>query len=1326
MFRKIIGGVGFLIIVFLLLGSIEGLIFYQTHPNNLSQLSDPSIECNSEKYTEKESPTEDSVSNNFRYTPFEYMYPVNPKIRPPLASIKSSAPTSKKSDVTTGTVKIAVLLVGFSNVSFDSAHNSNYYANLIFNHSNPKSVASYYWENSYGQLNITGEIIGGIYLSSHTSRYWGEDSASGNVFPQVDDKNDYIYNLVVEGVQLADPNVNFTRFDVNRDSIVDYLLVVHAGDAQESTGVSNHIWSHRWSVQTKCVVDRVVVKDYTMCAETSPMGTFAHELGHAIGNLPDLYDTDYSSDGIGRWGLMGAGAWNYNDTLGSGEKPGDTPAHFCAWSKIKMGWLIPTIVTTNLFGKTLPAIETSNHDSVMKIFLSNDTNSVSLREYFLVCFRNQTGFDSALPGSGILIWHIDECNIYEGNDGEKRKLVDLEEADAIDPMGIIWEQLDYYHSQPGGVQNPDDEGNITDPWSPGTVFSWGSAPNSDSNDGIKTYINISVNTLNEIDISVAYDPFPWDYTLFLMDQTAININDDEPSIIEHSSGSFSVVWQTNRTGDWDIYGSQTGDAGQTWSSAIPITSNSSDDYSPSLIYWYPPAYWARTFVPDIVSRPIPAGDISLNTQPPLHYIVAFVSDRTGNPEIFITISPDFKNNSWSQPVQITNDSAYDLDPCLIQTPSGDLGLFWASNRTGNYEIYFIEEPWNTSNIVQVTNNLDLDRGPSYCLSQNNTHLVAFERKVGGTSNIHLLSSTDLTSWISSSITCTNPLVDSTEPSLVEREDGSLLIAFTQTSGSNEKICQVISSNWINWSPHLVMGIPKNASSPSLIEAKCGALFMAYTTYDVNLIPHVYLIHTTLCYRFGVGIDYPRDTGTSFFNPSHVEQGSNWVFTGEMRLNLSDAAIPANNASIVVTDTRNTWDESDDEIIFNIQLKQEDYPQFLPILDPVIGVGAFTIPLDEFQVHFGKLPTGTILHFRIGWFYKDFNEQSKNITGSIYIELLIPQDHIQFEGNIPTPTTVDYPLSIQAPIIQGYVNYGVESVTLALYDTADEPPPLPENGLHSQPPFGSTSKRNIVSCSQKAISNAIVTLYSQQTIVFTELTKVKGVWTTYLPNLRDDTITRVVATSNGIYPRKTAELFVQKSPWDTNPPQLIHIKPITTQTEEMPIVFSEQITDDQGVYNYGIDNTSVTFSYNVLNNQESWIEVSYSASDPNWSKIGNIYNYTLSLSESDDPIYITYYWSASDLAYPSNHATDGNQETPYYIGIYQRETEIYTTTITDITTKTLQNTTTITVPTTVSLNATSVTSTTSATTKPGPAIGFEFLVIIGTLGTTIVVCRKKRH
>lgn len=1309
-------------IVFLQASIIGGLIcnFYSANtPPQLSSLKDSTTDI----LAIDDSVPKQYLDNSIRNTPFEFMNPINPSINSPRASIGASIPTGRKNFITTGTIRIAVLLMAFTDVSFASTHNLAYYSHLLFNHSNPKSLATYYWENSYGQLNITGEIVGGnIYRSSHVARYWGEDSTSSGVFPQVDNKNDYIYNLVDEGAQLADSNVNFTKFDSDGDTIIDYLLVIHAGDAQEATGVSTDIWSHRWSIQHSCIVDSVVVKDYTMCAETSPMGTFAHELGHAIGNLPDLYDTDYSSDGIGRWGLMGAGAWNYNETIGSGETPGDTPSHLCAYSKIKMGWLTPAIVTTDGSMISLPAIEASNQESVLKIFLSNQTNSVTLHEYLLICFRNQTGFDSALPGSGILIWHIDECNKYEANDGERRKLVDLEEADGgFDPSGILWEQLDYTNkTAPLGVMLPDDNGNINDPWLPGSIFDAGTFPNSNSNDGIITNIHIAINKINQVNITVSYDPLPWNYELWLMNRSMPNFIDEEPSMIEDGSTmygvsqKFKVVWHSNRTGVLDIYGAITNDAGHNWISSVQITSSNASDYSPSLIIGYPPSYWCPIYKEN---KPISSWSTSLNARPPPHYVVAFVSNRTGNPEIFLTVSPDFF--TWSRPVQITNDSAHDIDPCLFQTTEGELGLFWASNRSSNFEIYCNKYPWNKSKIIQVTNNILLDRGPSYFFSQNNTHLLAFERRSGGISSIQFLSTDDLTIWPLNSITCTNPLYDSTEPSLIECSDRTLMIAYTEFNVTINEIHQIVSSNWTHWSlPHRMIFL-KETRSPSLIEAACGALLMAYTAYNSSQLPHIYLIFTTQCYHIGVGIRYPQDTGDSFFNPSRVEYNSDWVFSGELRLNESDFTAPGNNITLIITDTKNTWNESDDKMITERELRPGDPPPpfEIELNFPALGLGRFTIPLQELIVYITpeELPTGTILRFQIIWWYKDLNEQQKNINSSIFVELLIPQQHVQIEGNIPQ-TTIDTPITRQAPIISGFASYGVESITLSLYNTTGALPPLEQWIGH----YTVVNPRKTI----ETALNTINELYSQQTIVLTELAKARGTWTAFLHNLRDNVITKVIATSNGIYPRKNETIFLHKLPWDTNSPRLTQILPIEPHVEDFPITFSEEIQDDRGSFNYGIDQSSITFVYRVLNTEDPWMDVYYSDTDSNWSKSGNIYNYTLDLENLDKPIYIAYYWTTRDLAIPSNCGFDGDRENPYFIGIYPRDTETYTTIIYD--------TVIITVPctetplTTIAETTTSTpTSTTGTTIESGEATGFQLLILIGTLGALSIMIKKRR-
>ena len=147
----------------------------------------------------------------------------------------------------------------------------------------------------------------------------------------------------------------------------------------------------------------------------------AHEFGHDLG-LPDLYDTDYSSQGIGAWGLMGLGSW----LMG-----GDVPAHPCAWSKVFLGWVKPKEIVAGNFNLNLNCVENSNIDTIIKIPLTQN-------EYFLLENRDKTGFDQYLPGQGLLIWHIDESSgkLEHNNINayEDRKRVDLEEADGRDDL----------------------------------------------------------------------------------------------------------------------------------------------------------------------------------------------------------------------------------------------------------------------------------------------------------------------------------------------------------------------------------------------------------------------------------------------------------------------------------------------------------------------------------------------------------------------------------------------------------------------------------------------------------------------------------------------------------------------------------------------------------------------------------------------------------------------------------------------------------------------------------------------------------------------------
>jgi M6 family metalloprotease-like protein len=132
-------------------------------------------------------------------------------------------------------------------------------------------------------------------------------------------------------------------------------------------------------------------------------GVLAHEFGHLL-NWPDLYDTDGSTEGVGRWSIMGSGGWNQTGTWA-----GDSPAHPDAWSKWYQGWLTPLEVDTTQSDLVISQSE----DTPQAYLIRSNPNGIDWifnyhtgrGEYFLVENRQKTLSDAGLPGCGLLVWH---------------------------------------------------------------------------------------------------------------------------------------------------------------------------------------------------------------------------------------------------------------------------------------------------------------------------------------------------------------------------------------------------------------------------------------------------------------------------------------------------------------------------------------------------------------------------------------------------------------------------------------------------------------------------------------------------------------------------------------------------------------------------------------------------------------------------------------------------------------------------------------------------------------------------------------------------------
>ncbi|MEH7884006.1 immune inhibitor A domain-containing protein [Bacillus sp. JJ1609] len=274
--------------------------------------------------------------------------------------------------------KVLVLAVEYS----DFAHNNikagesdnyykdyplSHYEDMIFgengvkgpNGENLVSMKQFYEQQSGGTYSVDGKAYGWLKVPG-TAKFYGADRATGghdNVTPGgskqlvVDAyKAALAAGVPVEDYDLEDPHdLDGDGNLLEKDGLVDHLMIIHAGMGQEAGGGSlsdDAIWSHR---SAKFVdldglgLGKPGFYDYTMMPEDGATGVFAHEYGHDLG-YPDEYDTIYSGTGeaVAYWSIMASGSW-------AGKIPGTEPTGFSPMAKsyfqsqLKGNWTNDTV-----------------------------------------------------------------------------------------------------------------------------------------------------------------------------------------------------------------------------------------------------------------------------------------------------------------------------------------------------------------------------------------------------------------------------------------------------------------------------------------------------------------------------------------------------------------------------------------------------------------------------------------------------------------------------------------------------------------------------------------------------------------------------------------------------------------------------------------------------------------------------------------------------------------------------------------------------------------------------------------------------------------------
>jgi M6 family metalloprotease-like protein len=327
-----------------------------------------------------------------------------------------------------------------------------------------QSVSSYYYQSSYHQLHIEGDVVDTVKLDKTYETYTSSKTAAiyNDIVEEVYDKL-----FTADGAPLKGKEADF---DSNGDGVIDGIYMVPDSHINHDDGGSlGWAFTTRHGFKTKLAARKnpqwANIGTYCWTSidfsqetasdkptlEKPDAHTFIHEMGHQLG-LADYYDPNNQG----------------SSTAGGSTMQDQNICDHDIYSKYLWGWTDMQAVTSANTEATISITLKPSNSSGQALLIADTWNGTSLDEYLLLEYYTPEGLNAhdtakyyaskdqiGPDGEGIRIWHVDKT-IHEAHMAKK----DKDSIVYFDPNGVtelntLGEAQDYRF--PDDISPEDDE-----------------------------------------------------------------------------------------------------------------------------------------------------------------------------------------------------------------------------------------------------------------------------------------------------------------------------------------------------------------------------------------------------------------------------------------------------------------------------------------------------------------------------------------------------------------------------------------------------------------------------------------------------------------------------------------------------------------------------------------------------------------------------------------------------------------------------------------------------------------------------------------------------